>query len=382
MKKKECVVMLLAGGQGSRLGGLTRDIAKPAVVFGGKYRIIDFALSNCYHSGFDTVGVLTQYKPLLLNSYIGTGSSWALDSVNGGVRILPPYLTRDGGNWYKGTADAIYQNIEYIDFYNPSYVLIISGDQVYKMDYSLMLEMHKDKEADVSISVIEVPWDQASRFGVMIADDDDRIIDFEEKPLAPRSNKASMGIYIFKWDVLREALIEDHNLVETSNDFGKNVIPMLLEQGKEMYTYSYKGYWRDVGTIESYYEATMDLLSKEPEMNLYDNQDFKIYSNNSNIQPHFVDANAVIKNSLICNGSTILGEVHHSVLGNDVCIGRGARVIDSVILNNTIIEDGTVIEKTIIGENIQIGRNLRIGKKGENSDIEVVFNNISTNQPY
>lgn len=372
VKRKECVAMLLAGGQGSRLGGLTSDIAKPAVIFGGKYRIIDFALSNCSYSEIDTVGVLTQYKPLLLNAYIGTGSSWALDAVEGGVRILPPYVTKKGGKWYSGTADAIYQNIEYLDYYNPEYVLVISGDQVYKMDYSIMIQRHKKRGADVSISVIEVPLNQAHRFGVMVADEEDRIIEFQEKPENPESNLASMGIYLFDWKILRSVLIKDHDLKKSNHDFGKNIIPMLIEEGKEVLAYRYKGYWRDVGTIESYYEANMDLLSSEPELDLYDPV-FRIFSNNENVQPHYVEEGAIISNSLICDGCTILGRVENSVVGNDVFIGEKTIIKDSILLRNVRIHKKSVVEKAILGENVQIDENKAIKIADGTNKIQVIF---------
>jgi len=375
MKNKEVVAMLLAGGQGSRLKGLTAELAKPAVIFGGKYRIIDFALSNCSNSGFDTVGVLTQYKPLLLNSYISTGSSWAFDSVDGGVSILPPYMSRDGGNWYTGTADAIYQNIEYLDFYNPQHVIILSGDQIYKMDYAKMLHTHKEKEADVTISVIEVPWEEASRFGVLVTDENDKIVEFEEKPENPTSNKASMGIYIFKWDILRQALIEDHNDANSKNDFGGNIMPTLLEEGKNMYTHEYSGYWRDVGTIDSYYEANMDLLKEEQPLD-FNSKSNSIYSNNVSVQPHYVGEKAVISNSLICDGCTILGEVRNSVLGNDIYVGEGAVVEDCVILRNVTIEDGSKIQRTIIGENVKIKEKVSIGSKDITDKIEVISEDV------
>lgn len=374
MKGKECVTMLLAGGQGSRLGGLTRDVAKPAVAFGGKYRIIDFALSNCFYSGMDTVGVLTQYKPLLLNSYIGTGSSWALDAVNAGVTILPPYVTRAGGYWYKGTADAVYQNIEYIDFYDPEYVLIISGDQIYRMDYSKLIDFHKAKNADVTISVIEVPWEEAHRFGVLITDEQDQIVEFEEKPEKPSSNKASMGIYVFNWALLKDALLRDHFNENSANDFGKNIMPTLLNESKDMFAYCYEGYWRDVGTIDSYYEANMDLLEEKPPMNLY-NEDFKINSNNLNVEPHFITCDGKVVNSLICDGSIIKGHISNSIIGNNVIIEKDAYIKDSIILNDCHIGTGAQLHKTIIGENVMISEHKKLGND-ENNALEVVFKDI------
>jgi len=375
MKKKEMIAMLLAGGQGSRLKGLTKDIAKPAVIFGGKYRIIDFALSNCSNSGIDTVGVLTQYKPLLLNSYIATGSSWGLDSVNGGINILPPYTDQYGGAWYKGTADAIYQNIEYIDFHNPEYVMIVSGDQIYKMDYSNMLKAHKEKKAELTLATIEVPWEEASRFGLVVTDENNKIIEFQEKPENPTSNKASMGVYIFDWKILRKSLIEDHNNPDSGNDFGKNVIPMLLNQKKELYTYSYKGYWRDVGTVDSYYEANMDLIENEHLLNLTDKEN-SIYSNNLSVQPHCIEEGGIVSNSLICDGCTIFGEVKNSILGNDIYVAKNSLIENSIILRNVKIGENVIIKKTIIGENVEVRDNVVIGSVGEDDVIKVISETI------
>lgn len=371
--KTKCLTMLLAGGQGSRLGGLTQHVAKPAVAFGGKYRIIDFALSNCFHSGMDTVGVLTQYKPLLLNSYIGTGSSWALDSVNGGVSILPPYVSRDGGYWYKGTADAVYQNMEYIDFYNPEYVLIISGDQIYRMDYSGLLDFHETKNADVTISVIEVPWDEAHRFGVLVTDPEDKIVEFEEKPERPTSNKASMGIYAFKWSLLKEALCQDHLNEQSSNDFGKNIMPTLLAGGKQLYAYTYSGYWKDVGTLESYYEATMDLLKPSPPLDLY-SEDFKIYSNNLNVEPHYMTEDSSIENSLICDGAIIKGAIKNSVIGNNVVVEKDAEIVDSIILSDCHIGEGAILNRAILGEEVQMRDHMKVGST--QGPLEVIFKDM------
>ena len=353
MRKKETVAMLLAGGQGSRLGSLTRRIAKPAVSFGGKYRIIDFSLSNCVNSKIDTVGVLTQYKPLLLNSYIGIGTAWDLDDVYGGVHILPPFMGEGGGNWYKGTANAIYHNMDFISYYNPEYVLIISGDHIYQMDYSLMLDFHKKNGADLTISVIEVPWEETSRFGIMTCDSNGRIIKFREKPQAADSNLASMGIYIFDWPILEQALLEDEANPQSDHDFGKNVIPMLLNQGKKLYAYRFRGYWKDVGTIDSYYEANMDLLSRKPQLDLYDSN-LRIFSNSDELAPHYVGPNAKITNALISNGCIVMGEVNHSILAPGVIVGEGAKVIDSIVLPNAVISDGACIYSSIMGENLEV----------------------------
>lgn len=365
--------MLLAGGQGSRLGGLTANIAKPAVVFGGKYRMIDFTLSNCTNSGIDVVGVLTQYRPLMLNSYIGTGSAWALDSVDGGVTILPPYQSREGFNWYNNTAAAVYQNIEFIDFYDPEYVLILSGDHIYKMDYSKMLAYHKMKNADVTISVYPVPWEEASRFGIMVTDEEGKVTKFEEKPAQPVSNLASMGIYIFNWKYLKDALIRDHDDPNSANDFGKNIIPGALAEGKNLYAYSFNGYWKDTGTIPSYYEASMELLDGTCDLDL-DDPEFPIYSKNQVTRPQYVGPEAHVTDSYVCDGCVVLGEAVHSVISNDVYIGRDAKVYDSVILHGARIEDSAEIYNAIIDENVVITRGRKVGrpdaKPGE--DIAVV----------
>lgn len=353
MLKKECVAMLLAGGQGSRLGYLTQNIAKPAVSFGGKYRIIDFSLSNCSHSNIDTVGVLTQYKPFILNSYIGTGSAWDLDGAFGGVNILPPYMGETEGSWYEGTANAIYQNIDFINHYDPDYVLIISGDHIYKMNYATLLEFHKEKEAEVTISTLEVSEEEASRFGIMSVDEDYKITKFQEKPSHPESNLASMGVYLFNWSVLKEALIEDEMDDDSEHDFGKNVIPMLLNQGRKLYAYSFQGYWKDVGTIESYYQANMESLSSQESINLFD-PEFRVLSNDMVQTPHYVGANAKIKNSLICNGCIVLGEVSNSILAPGVYVGEASQVKDSIVLHHAKIDANTYIEKAIIGEKTEI----------------------------
>ncbi|NLB41225.1 MAG: glucose-1-phosphate adenylyltransferase [Clostridiales bacterium] len=360
MRTKECVAMLLAGGQGSRLGVLTKNLAKPAVPYGGKYRIIDFPLSNCTNSGIDTVGVLTQYRPLRLNTYIGIGEPWDLDRVNGGVTILPPYSKQKSGEWYSGTANAIYQNIEYIDSYHPEYILILSGDHVYKMDYSRMLRFHKENKAGCTIATIEVPWEEASRFGIMNADENCRIYKFQEKPQEPISNKASMGIYIFNWALLRHYLIEDQNVVGSSNDFGKNIIPNMLEQQESVYAYTFNGYWKDVGTIESLWEANMDLLEDPPKLDLYD-PGWRIYGKNPVEPPHYVAAGAVVKGSIITEGAIIYGNIDHSVLFSGVYVGKGSRIKDSIIMPNARIGSNTVIENSIIGEDVIIGDNCHIG---------------------
>ncbi|MDA8227877.1 MAG: glucose-1-phosphate adenylyltransferase [Desulfitobacterium hafniense] len=353
MLKKECIAMLLAGGQGSRLGCLTRNIAKPAVSFGGKYRIIDFSLSNCTNSNIDTVGVLTQYKPFLLNSYIGMGSAWDLDNTFGGVHILPPYVGETQGSWYKGTANAIYQNMDFIHHYNPDYVLIISGDHIYKMDYSAMLKFHKEKESEVTISTVEVAWEEAPRLGIMTVDENSRILKFTEKPSEPESKLASMGVYIFDWSVLKDALLEDEGDLESDNDFGKNVIPRLLRQGTKLFAFKFQGYWRDVGTIESYYDANMELLNGANSLDIFD-PEFRIFSNEGILSPQFVGSKARIENSLVSNGCTILGEVSNSILAPGVYVGEGAKVKDSIILHHTKIHENCFVQRAIVGENAEI----------------------------
>ncbi len=360
MVVKECVAMLLAGGQGSRLGVLTKNIAKPAVPFGGKYRIIDFPLSNCTNSGIDTVGVLTQYRPLKLNSYIGIGQPWDLDRLNGGVTILPPYVKQKIGEWYSGTANAIYQNIEFIETYNPKYVLILSGDQIYKMDYSLMLEFHKRKNADVTIAYIEVPWDDARRFGIINTDGDNKIQEFVEKPEKPISNKASMGIYIFDWCLLKEYLTKDQKAIESENDFGRDVIPDMLKNNEKMYAYHFNGYWKDVGTIQSFRDANMDLLDDPPKLDLYDPA-WRIYSRNPIQPPHYVAKGSHVKQCIITEGCKIFGDVEHSVLFAGVYVGKGSKIIDSVIMPNVRIGDNTIVENSIIAEDVVTGDNCYIG---------------------
>lgn len=360
MRKKEWMAMILAGGQGSRLTLLTKKIAKPAVYYGGKYRIIDFVLSNCSNSGIDTVGVLTQYQPLVLNSYIGIGSPWDLDRKKGGVTLLPPYMKEKGGEWYKGTANAIYQNIDFIDEHNPDYVVVLSGDHIYKMDYSKMLDYHKQKSADVTIAVIDVPWEETDRFGIMNTEPDSKIYEFEEKPKKAKSNLASMGIYIFNWEILRKYLVEDEANPGSSNDFGKNIIPQMLQNGIRLYAYPFEGYWKDVGTIESLWEANMDLLKEDNELNLYDPK-WKIYSVNPIKPPHFAGDTAVIKDSLVGEGCVIYGEVRNSVLFPGVYVGKNTKVIDTVVMPKVLIGENVTIERAIVGLESVIKNDCRIG---------------------
>lgn len=362
--KSEIVAMILAGGQGSRLGVLTKKLAKPAVPFGGKYRIIDFPLSNCSNSGIYTVGVLTQYKPLELNAHIGIGSPWDLDRRDAGVRILPPYQEEKGGNWYKGTANAIYQNTEFIDSYNPEYVLILSGDHIYKMNYDEMLEKHKSSNADATIAVINVSIDEASRFGIMNTREDNSIYEFEEKPKEPKSTLASMGIYIFNWKTLKKYLREDELDRFSSNDFGKNIIPKMIKDNLKMMAYPFDGYWKDVGTIHSLWEANMDLLDDDNKLNLYD-KEWKIYSSNKVNIAQYIGEDALIKNSLIVEGCTVYGNVEDSVLFQGVKIGKKAIIKDSVIMPNAFIGDNVIIEKAIIGSDAIIRKGCRIGDGNE-----------------
>ncbi|MDR3600516.1 MAG: glucose-1-phosphate adenylyltransferase [Desulfosporosinus sp.] len=364
MRKQECVAMLLAGGQGSRLGGLTRIRAKPAVSFCGKYRIIDFTLSNCANSQINTVGVLIQYKPFLLNSYIGLGSAWDLDNLYGGVHILPPFLSEKEGRWYNGTANAVYQNCEFIDFYDPEYVIILSGDHVYKMDYTLMLKFHKEKNSDITIATIQVPWEEASRFGILSIDGDERITKFAEKPAQPDSNLASMGVYIFNWSTLKQALLADAQDAQSENDFGKNIIPQQLQQGKRVYAYQFQGYWRDVGTIESYYQANMESLRAGHFLSIFDPR-FRIFSNEDILPPHYVGSTAQIENSLVCNGCIVHGEVNNSILAPGVYVGKGVKIKDSILLPYAKVHTGSVIRKTIVGENAEIMRRCIIGAEGQ-----------------
>ena len=358
MIRKEMIAMLLAGGQGSRLGVLTSKVAKPAVAFGGKYRIIDFPLSNCVNSGIDTVGVLTQYQPLQLNTHIGIGIPWDLDRNHGGVTVLPPYEKSDNSEWYTGTANAIYQNLNYIESYHPEYVLILSGDHIYKMNYEVMLDFHKENNADVTIAAMPVPWEEASRFGLVITDENKQILEFEEKPENPRSNLASMGIYIFNWSVLREALV---TMSEQSNcDFGKHIIPYCRENSRRLFAYEYNGYWKDVGTLGSYWEANMELIDLIPEFNLYEEY-WKIYTKSEAIEPQYVAAEAVTERCIIGEGAGIYGKVYGSVIGPGVIIGKDSVVRDSIIMQNTRIGDNVTINKSIIDENVKIGDRVELG---------------------
>ncbi len=358
MIKKEMIAMLLAGGQGSRLGVLTSKLAKPAVAFGGKYKIIDFPLSNCINSGIDTVGVLTQYRPLRLNQHIGIGIPWDLDRSIGGVTVLPPYEKSENSQWYTGTANAIYQNIEYINYYNPEYVLILSGDHIYKMDYEVMLEHHKSMGADITLATYEVPMEEASRFGVVITDDDGVIQEFEEKPEKPRSNKASMGIYIFNWSVLKDALEELKDV--PSCDFGKHIIPHCHEHGSKVVSYDFKGYWKDVGTLGSYWEANMELVDIIPEFNLYE-EFWRIYTKSDIVPPMYIDESGKVIESIVGEGTEVYGEVSHCVIGAGVTIGKGAVIRDSIIMNGTVIGEGCVVDKAIIAEDVEIGANCELG---------------------
>lgn len=358
MYKKEMIAMLLAGGQGSRLGVLTADVAKPAVAFGGKYRIIDFPLSNCINSGIDTVGVLTQYQPLRLNTHIGIGIPWDLDRNNGGVTVLPPYEKSNNSEWYTGTANAIYQNMRYIDTYDPDYVLILSGDHIYKMDYEVMLDFHKQNRADVTIATMPVPMEEASRFGIVIADENKKILEFEEKPKEPRSNLASMGIYIFTWKVLKEALIAMKD--QQSCDFGKHIIPYCFEHQNRMFAFEYNGYWKDVGTLGSYWEANMELIDLIPEFNLYEEY-WKIYTKCDTIEPQYIAPGAFVERSIIGEASEIYGTVIGSVIGPNVHIGKGSVIRDSIIMKDTVIGENVTIDKGIIAENCKLGNRIVLG---------------------
>ena len=370
--KKECVAMLLAGGQGSRLYVLTGDMAKPAVPFGGKFRIIDFPLSNCTNSGIDTVGVLTQYRPLELNSYIGSGQPWELDRLNGGVHILPPYQSASGASWYKGTANAIYQNIGFVDLYDPEYVAVLSGDHIYKMDYSRMLQHHKDAGAACTISVMEVPWAEASRFGIMSVDENDRITAFAEKPKEPRSNLASMGIYIFTWQKLRAYLLVDEADPTSDNDFGKNIIPAMLEAGEVMSAYRFEGYWKDVGTIQSLWEANMDLLGEHPALNLRD-ETWRIYSRHEAAPPQYIGSDAEVVNSSVTAGCDIDGCVRNSVLGSGVRVEAGAVVEDSVLMNDVTVKAGATVRYSILDCGVTVGERATVGEmRGHAAGIAVI----------
>ncbi len=373
MIKKEMIAMLLAGGQGSRLGVLTCKMAKPAVAFGGKYRIIDFPLSNCINSGVDTVGVLTQYQPLRLNTHIGIGIPWDLDRNIGGVTVLPPYEKSTNSEWYTGTANAIYQNLDYMESFNPDYVLILSGDHIYKMDYEVMLDFHKAKGAEATIAVMPVPMEEASRFGIMITDENRRITDFEEKPAQPRSNLASMGIYIFNWKTLKEALLALVN--QPALDFGKHIIPFCHEKGAPLYAYEFNGYWKDVGTLNSYWEANMELIDIVPEFNLYEEY-WKIYTKSDALPPQYFSADSVVERSIIGEGTEIYGKVYNSVIGCGVVIGEGTVVRDSIIMNNTVIGSNCELYKAIIAENVNVGDyvKLGVGEEAENDKAPHIYN--------
>ena len=374
LRKKNCVAMLLAGGQGSRLGILTKNVAKPAVPYGGKYRIIDFPLSNCTNSGIDVVGVLTQYQPLELNAYIGSGAPWDLDLTNGGVFVLPPYQKGKSGEWYRGTANAIYQNMAFIEQYSPEYVLILSGDHIYKMDYNAMLDFHVRHGADATIAVREVPWAEASRFGIMNTDADDRIVEFEEKPKNPKSNKASMGVYIFTWAKLRQYLIADEENKKSSNDFGKNIIPAMLADHQVLCAYNFDGYWKDVGTIESLWEANMDLLATPMPIDLHDKK-WRIYARNPGMAPHYIAKGATVSDSLIAEGSEVYGTVKHSVLFAGVTVEEGANVQDSGVMPGAVIHRGAVVRRAILAENAVVGPGAFVGE--EAGDIAVVGQNVT-----
>ena len=372
---KECIAMLLAGGQGSRLYALTQRLAKPAVPFGGKYRIIDFPLSNCVNSGIDTVGILTQYQPLVLNEYIGNGQPWDLDRLYGGVHVLPPYQTATGSDWYKGTANAIYQNINFIDRYEPKYVVILSGDHIYKMNYAKMLAYHKENNADATIAVIEVPMKEASRFGIMNTDEETgHIVEFEEKPEHPKSNLASMGIYIFNWKLLRKMLLADMKDSESSHDFGKDIIPALLNDGKLLYAYKFKGYWKDVGTIDSLWEANMDLLSKNNELDLHD-PTWKIYTEDVTSLPQYIGADAKIEKAFVTQGCVIDGEVKNSVLFTGAKVAAGAKVIDSVLMPGAEVEEGAVVQRALVADEVKIGKNAVVGA-ADSEHIELVAKRV------
>ena len=374
MRKKTCIAMLLAGGQGSRLGILTKNVAKPAVPYGGKYRIIDFPLSNCTNSGIDTVGVLTQYQPLELNAYIGSGAPWDLDLSNGGVFVLPPYQKGKVGEWYRGTANAIYQNMAFIEQYDPEYVLILSGDHIYKMDYNAMLNFHIRHGADATIAVRPVPWEEASRFGIMNTDAEDNIVEFEEKPKNPKSNKASMGVYIFTWEKLRKYLTDDEADKKSSNDFGKNIIPSMLNDNQVMVAYNFEGYWKDVGTIESLWEANMDLLDEPMPIDLHD-KTWRIYAKNPGLAPHYIAKGAVVSDSLVTEGSEICGKVQHSVIFAGVTVEEGASVIDSVVMPGSVIRRGAVVRRAIIAEKAVVGPGALVGE--ETGNIAVVGNGVT-----
>ena len=371
---KEMIAMLLAGGQGSRLYALTQKLAKPAVPFGGKYRIIDFPLSNCVNSGIDTVGILTQYQPMVLNEYIGNGQPWDLDRLYGGVHVLPPYQKASGSDWYKGTANAIYQNIPFIERYNPEYVIILSGDQICKQDYSDFLRFHKEKNAEFSVAVMEVPWEEASRFGLMVADENDKITEFQEKPKNPKSNLASMGIYIFNWKLLRKMLLADMKDADSHHDFGKDIIPTLLADNKTLVAYKYQGYWKDVGTIDSLWEANMDLLNNSNELDLND-PTWKIYTEDIPALPQYIGPDANVDKAFITQGCVVEGEIKNSVLFTGARVGKGAQIIDSVLMPGVIVEDGAVVQRALVAENITIGAGAVVGN-ADSEHIELVSKRV------
>ena len=376
MSKKECIAMLLAGGQGSRLGALTSKIAKPAVSFGGKFRIIDFSLSNCANSGIDTVGVLTQYRPYLLNSYVGSGEAWDLDERDAGVSILPPYATQEGGSWYAGTADAVAQNIGYIKEHDPEYVLILSGDHLYRMDYRKMLKSHIEHNADLTISVMPVPWEEASRFGIITKDpENDRILKFTEKPEKPDSNLASMGIYIFSTKLLIDALEEDALDPRSSHDFGKDIIPKLLEENRRLFCYEFHGFWKDVGTISSFHETSMDLLGENPEFDLFD-KNFPIMSNVTTRPPHYIGPDARVEDCLISNGCKVFGSVRHSIISTDCVIDERAVVEDSVLLPGAHVKAGAHVARAILGENSTVAEDVKLGSVDVTKDTAVIGNDV------
>ncbi len=383
--KKECVAMLLAGGQGSRLYALTQDMAKPAVPYGGKYRIIDFPLSNCINSGIDTVGVLTQYQPLVLNDYIGNGQPWDLDRVHGGVHVLPPYQTSLGASWYEGTANAIYQNMSFIERYDPEYVIVLGGDHIYKMDYSKMVDFHKKNNADLTIAVQQVSLEEASRLGIMTCEADFRVTEFAEKPKHPKSTLASMGIYVFTWKKMKQYLIENENADTGSKDFGKDIIPSMLDNGERLFAYTFDGYWKDVGTLDSLWEANMDLLSPSVPLDLYE-QNWKVYSRNDNMPPQYIGDKAEVENSMITEGSTINGKVDFSIIFAGATVEEGATVNYSIVMPGTVIKSGAVVEYSIVGQDCVVHENAKIGlspESVENRDewgIAVVGHNVDISE--
>ena len=374
MIKKEMIAMLLAGGQGSRLGVLTAKVAKPAVAFGGKYKIIDFPLSNCINSGIDTVGVLTQYQPLRLNSHIGIGIPWDLDRNIGGVTVLPPYEKSKNTEWYTGTANAIFQNLDYMDSYNPDYILILSGDHIYKMDYEVMLDYHKANKADVTIAAMPVPIEEASRFGVVVTDEDHKITEFQEKPEHPKSNLASMGIYIFNWKLLRKKLVADMKDPDSNHDFGKDIIPTLLNDGKKLYAYKFKGYWKDVGTIDSLWEANMDLLSKNNELDLND-PTWKIYTEDATALPQYIGPDAEINHAFVNQGCVIEGEITNSVLFTGAKVGKGAKIINSVLMPGVVVDENAVVTRALVADNVKIGAGAVVGD-AKSEHIELISKRV------